>query len=107
MFCFNGLIHNNPTFDLDNGLVPNRRKAIVWTNADPIHYRIYAALGEEKSKWNGGIILYIFDRGIICQTSKSKHSSVMVNRWNFTLDFVVRLLYSVVIKISQTYIGIF
>ena len=30
---------NNPA------LVPNRRQAIIWTNADPIHLRIYAALG--------------------------------------------------------------
>ena len=30
---------------LDNGLVPNRRQAIIWTNADSIHGRIYAALG--------------------------------------------------------------
>ena len=28
----------------DNGLVPNRRQAIILTNADRIHWRIYAAL---------------------------------------------------------------
>ena len=28
-----------------NGLVPNRRQVIIWTNADPIHWHIYAALG--------------------------------------------------------------
>ena len=28
-----------------NGLAPNRRQAIIWTNADSIHWRIYAALG--------------------------------------------------------------
>ena len=27
-----------------NGLAPNRRQAITWTNADPVHWRIYAAL---------------------------------------------------------------
>ena len=33
---------------LDNGLAPDRRQAIIWTNADPIHRRIYAALwGDE------------------------------------------------------------
>ena len=32
----------------DNGLVPNRRQANIWTNADPIHWRIYAALGGDK-----------------------------------------------------------
>ena len=31
----------NVKFDgLDNGLVPNRRQAIMWTNADPIHLGI-------------------------------------------------------------------
>ena len=34
-----------PSIGLDNGLVPNKRQAIMWTNADPIHWRIYAALG--------------------------------------------------------------
>ena len=30
---------------LDNGLAPNRRQAIIWTNAGLIYWRIYAALG--------------------------------------------------------------
>ena len=29
---------------LDNGLAPNRRQAIIWTNTDPIHCRIYRTL---------------------------------------------------------------
>ena len=29
---------------------PNRRQAIIWTNADPIHWRIYAAPGEDELK---------------------------------------------------------
>ena len=33
---------------LDNGLAPNRRQAIIWTNADPIHWRIYAELGGDE-----------------------------------------------------------
>ena len=38
---------------LDNGLAPDRRQAIIWTNADPIHWRIYAALGGDKlSHWS-------------------------------------------------------
>ena len=36
-------IDNN--IGLDNGLTPHRRQAIIWTNADPINWRIYAALG--------------------------------------------------------------
>ena len=30
-----------------NGLAPNRRQAITWTNAGPIQWYIYAALGED------------------------------------------------------------
>ena len=30
---------------LVNGLAPNMRQAIILTNADPIHGRIYAELG--------------------------------------------------------------
>ena len=47
-FVPKGPIDNNPAlvkFGLDNGLATNRQQAIVWTNADPIHWRIYAALG--------------------------------------------------------------
>ena len=37
-----------PIVGLDNGSAPNRRQAIIWTNADPIHWRTYAELwGEE------------------------------------------------------------
>ena len=31
---------------LGNSLAPNRRQAIIWTNDDQVHRRIYAALGE-------------------------------------------------------------
>ena len=33
---------------LDNGLVPNRRQAITWTNADPVRLRIYAELDGDE-----------------------------------------------------------
>ena len=36
----------------DNGLASNRRQAILWTNADPIHWRIYVAL------WRDELIIY-------------------------------------------------
>ena len=38
------------SISLDNGLVLNRRQAIIWTNADPNHWRIYAALGGDALK---------------------------------------------------------
>ena len=37
-----------PGIGLGNGLAPKRRQAITWTNADLIHWRIYAALGEDE-----------------------------------------------------------
>ena len=37
-----------PSIGLDNGLAPNRWQAIIWANADPIHWRIYAALGGDE-----------------------------------------------------------
>ena len=40
-------IDNKPALVIGpgNGLVPNRRQAITWTNADRVHWRICAALG--------------------------------------------------------------
>ena len=38
-------IGSDDGFGLDNGLAPTRRQAIIWTNADSIHWRIYVALG--------------------------------------------------------------
>ena len=36
----------------DNGLAPNRGRVIIWTNADPVYRRIYAALGgDELTHW--------------------------------------------------------
>ena len=32
----------------DNGLAPSKGQAIIWTNADPFHWRIYAALGGDQ-----------------------------------------------------------
>ena len=46
--CF--LVSNwqQPCIALGNGLVPNKRHAIIWISADPIHWRLYAAImGDE------------------------------------------------------------
>ena len=32
----------------DNGLALSRWQAIIWTNADPFHWHIYVALGEDE-----------------------------------------------------------
>ena len=47
-FCWSLFLRCNwqqPSIGLDNGLAPKWRQAINGTNADPIHWRIYAALG--------------------------------------------------------------
>ena len=41
-FVLKGPMDNNPPLILNNGLAPNRWKATIWTNADPINFRIYA-----------------------------------------------------------------
>ena len=43
-----GPLDNKPALFLDNSLSPNRRQAIIWTNADPIYWRIYAELGGDE-----------------------------------------------------------
>ena len=43
-----GPINNKPSIGLDNGLAPNRRQAIIWTNDNPIHWRICAAQGVDE-----------------------------------------------------------
>ena len=43
------LFNNMPAcIGSDNGLAPSRRQTIIWTNADPVHRRIFAALGRDE-----------------------------------------------------------
>ena len=51
-FCFQGFNLQYSSIGSDNGLPPNRRQAIMWTNADPIHWHIYAALGGDELSLN-------------------------------------------------------
>ena len=45
---FQGSNSQQPSVGLVSGLVVDWRQAIIWTNADPIHWRIYAELeGDE------------------------------------------------------------
>ena len=48
--CLNKLTHppQYPSIGSDNGLAPNKQQAIIWTNAAPIHWRIYAALDGDE-----------------------------------------------------------
>ena len=47
-FHSRGLNWQLPITASDNGLAPNRRQAIIWTNADPNNWRIYAVLGGDE-----------------------------------------------------------
>ena len=51
-FVHKGPIGNYSAFGLDNGLAQNRRQAIIWTNAGPIHWRKCAVLGRDELKHN-------------------------------------------------------
>ena len=53
--CSKGSNWQKVNIGSSNGMALNRRQAITWTNADPVHRRIYAALG-----W-GELILGQFD----------------------------------------------
>ena len=37
-----------PSIGSGNGLAPSRGQAITWTNDDPVHWGIYAALGGDE-----------------------------------------------------------
>ena len=46
--CFYGFNWQYPNIGSANGSAPNRRRAIIWTNAYPIHWPIYVALGGDE-----------------------------------------------------------
>ena len=52
------------------GLAPNRRHAITCTNADPFHWRVYAALGGCKLKVRRPRDHFIFNMGILILVSR-------------------------------------
>ena len=43
-----GPVYKKNSIGLNNGLAPNRRQVIIWTNADPIHWRIHTTLGGDE-----------------------------------------------------------
>ena len=70
IFCFDkislksllkGLMNNPLSIGLRNGLAPNRQLVIIWTNADRIHWRIYAVLWREELKIRGVIFGDVFN----------------------------------------------
>ena len=43
--CSLGSNEQNAIIGSDNGMVPNKPQAIIWTNACLVHWRIYASPG--------------------------------------------------------------
>ena len=48
--CSLGSNRHNGSIVSDDGLAPNRRQAIIWTNVDMLYWRIYAPLGLNELK---------------------------------------------------------
>ena len=48
-----GPIDNNTALCLDKGLTSNMCQTIFWTNADRIHWRIYAEQGGDDYEYTG------------------------------------------------------
>ena len=73
-----------PGVGLDEGLAPNRRQGIIWTNSDPIHWRICATLGGEELNpyplhiWEIKIMLFWNGRGSLYATKWVLNSDSLV-----------------------------
>ena len=90
----------------DNDLVPNRRQTIIWSSADPIQRRIYAALwGDELTlivvhtrdnrylgscDWRSAGGLVWISRSI-CPTEDSGNMAISIRR-HFEIDFVNKVI---------------
>ena len=80
-----------------NGLAPIMRQAITWTNADPVHWRIYAALGRDEL--NGSSFAFGWHTG--CQAIKqtiidTQHHKITFNGNHFKTKYLhVRNMYAV------------
>ena len=78
-----------------NGLAPNRRQAITWTDVDPVYWLIYAAPGETSlTHWGRDEI------DAILQTTVSNAFS-WVKMFDFLLTFHWSLFLKVRLTISQ------
>ena len=53
--CFLGPNWQKVIITSGNGLAPNRRQAITWSNVDPVLWRIYAALGGDELTHRGRV----------------------------------------------------
>ena len=72
VYCY-GSNWQQTRIGLDDGLVPNRRQSINWTNADPIHRRINEALG---NMWN---IFGVYGKRVIFLANSSERATDTYN----------------------------
>ena len=58
--CSQGSNWQYASIGSDNGLAPNRRQAIIWTNAGLVHWCIYVSLGfNELTTWCKGLSITV------------------------------------------------
>ena len=71
---------------LDNGLASNRRQAIIWTKAPPIHWHMYVALWGDES-------IHVAYQSCICWISLKKKMAFSRRFFVYKID-LTRLLNS-------------
>ena len=100
-----GLIDNKPSqHGSDNGLSPNRRQAIIWTNDGIIYLRIYASLAiselicnnnnwrlnhEKTNFWNNNNV--VLNKLVVLQTLYWRESRYMYALGNRYYDVVFQV----------------
>ena len=85
-FCTLGSNWCKVSIGSGNGLARNRQKNIIWTNVDPVHRRIYAALGGEeltqnyKSTFLSPTNFCIFDFNFVCMDRIYRKSTLFLQQ---------------------------
>ena len=73
--------------------MPNKQQAIIWTNADPIHWLIYAALGGDELKTFLGLRTSCDNAGCIhiwmgeCKKDETPAHTHRYVHWNTMYEF--------------------
>ena len=91
----------------DNGLAPSRRQAIIiWTNADPVHWRIYVALeGDELTKipecLSNHMLSKVWDEIFI-----HSQTSTTTEVWEYTINFIPHFIMDEIIYQNGTEVNL-
>ena len=76
-FFFQDSDWQQSSIGLDNGLAPNRRQAINWIDSDPIHWRIFAALGGNELMIYTQSHIYLMTKVASLHTALNKLSTII------------------------------